>query len=300
MMPGANPPTSRPDGGWALISVLGTVLILSLIAAGLVSLSYATLRIGRTERAQLEASAIADAAISRAVVGLLDPRIDARWRVDGVARLFQFGDARVTVRIQDELGKIDLNAADGGLLARLLETTGGLDKDGARDLADKIMDWREADDLRHLHGATRNDYLAAGMSYAPRNGPFQSVSEVKLVLGMTEDLFARIAPALTVYSRRPTFDPQTAPREALLTLPGIDAARAEQTIRERATNAQVAAGPSVFARPGIFAEGIPLDGRSFTITATFDHRGRRYAASATVMMTGDPRRPYLAQAWSIE
>src|SRR5262245_47989251 len=99
------------EDGWALISVLGALLILSLLAAALISLSVTSLRIGRTERAQLESGAIADAAIARAVVALLDPRVDARWRVDSVARTYAFDGVDVTVSIQDELGKIDLNAA---------------------------------------------------------------------------------------------------------------------------------------------------------------------------------------------
>ena len=45
------------ERGWALISVLGVLLVLSIIATGLVSLALTTKRISRTERTQLEAAA---------------------------------------------------------------------------------------------------------------------------------------------------------------------------------------------------------------------------------------------------
>lgn len=291
---------ARDEGGWALISTVGVLLVLAVIAAGLVSISVTSKRVSRTERSQLEAASIMEAAVSRAIAGLLDPRVEERWRVDNVPRIFKFDEVEVTVRIQDELGRIDLNAADGEVFVRLLSVVGGLGPDAARDLADKIMDWREADDLRHQHGATKADYLIAGYDYAPRQGPFQSVDELKLVMDMTPDVFERIAPALTVHSQRPTFDPQVAPREALLTMPGMSAARADETLQARALGVRPAVGPSAYARPGVIDPSIPLGGRSFTITVAFNHRDRAHTGTATVMLTEDGRRPSLTQAWMID
>ncbi len=291
---------AKDEGGWALISTVGILLVLAVIAAGLVSLSVTSKRVSRTERSQLEAAAIMEAAVSRAIAGLLDPRVEERWRVDNVPRVFRFGAVDVTVHIQDELGLIDLNAADGDAFVRLLIMVGGIGPDAARDLADKIMDWREADDLGHLHGATKTDYLIAGYKYAPRQGPFQSVEELTLVMGMTPDVFKRIAPAITVHSQRPTFDPQVAPREALLTMPGMSPARVDETLQARLLGVRPAIGPSVYARPGVIDPSIPLGGRSFSITTTFNHRGGSYTGKATVMLTGDTRRPSLSKAWMID
>ncbi len=287
------------ERGWALISVLGVLLVLSIIATGLVSLALTTKRISRTERTQLEAAAIMEAAVSRAIAGLLDPRLEQRWRVDAVPRVFKFADKDVTVTIQDELGRIDLNAADGPVLANLLRAVGGLDAAAADALADKIMDWRESDGLRHLNGATKADYLVAGKPYAPRENPFQSVDEVKLVLTMTEAVYARIAPALTVYTGRPNLDPEVAPREALLAQPGAEPARIDAALKARAAGIRSTLGPSVYATPGVIDPSIPLGGRAFTIDVAFDHRGPR-TGHATIMLTGDPKRPYLAHAWTLD
>src|SRR5579863_8363240 len=76
--------------------------------------------------------------------------------------------------------------------------------------------------VKRLDGATDADYLAAGYPYHPRGGPFQRVDELLLVMGMTPELYHRVEPALTVYSGRPLFDPQVAPREALAALDDMD------------------------------------------------------------------------------
>ena len=53
---------------------------------------------------------------------------------------------------KDELGKIDLNAADETLLTRLF-TSVGLDAQAASSLVEKILDWRSPADLKGLNGA---------------------------------------------------------------------------------------------------------------------------------------------------
>ena len=61
----------------------------------------------------------------------------------------------------------------------------------ASGLVDKVLDWREAGPGKRPSGAQEPDYRAAGFAHAPRNGPFQSVEELKLVMGMTPELYRR-------------------------------------------------------------------------------------------------------------
>src|SRR5262245_18846773 len=82
-------------------------LVLSLLSAG--SLSHHLVRHG-LEAAHGEA--LAEAAVARAVLGLLDRRAERRWRVDGVAHDLAFAGATMRIAVQDELGRIDLNQAD--------------------------------------------------------------------------------------------------------------------------------------------------------------------------------------------
>jgi general secretion pathway protein K len=275
--------------GFALLSVLWGLVILSIIAASLVGSTALSYRMERNTLRQARGSALADAAISRAILALLDARAENRWRIDGAIYDYRFAGAKIRVSIQDELGKIDLNAADGSLLTRLLRSA-GLDPDEAAALVAKILDWREAGLAHRLNGAKDPEYRAAGYQYGPRNGPFQSVGEVQLVMGMTPQLFAKIRPALTVYSGRPLFDPATAPREALLALPNIDAANIDAALAAREDN-EAASGEA--ATPsGMVPPVVSLAGRAFTIRAQVNEGGVQVTREMVIRLTGKPAQPY--------
>jgi hypothetical protein len=68
-----------------------------------------------------------------------------------------------------------------------------------RVLAARIVDWRDVDDAAGLHGAERAEYRQAGRSSGPRNGPFETVAELRQVLG-AEALGDKALDAFTVYS----------------------------------------------------------------------------------------------------
>ena len=65
------------------------------------------------------------------------------------------------------------------------------------------IDWRDADDLKRPNGAEEPEYRAAGLDYKPANAPFQAIEELQLVLGMRPDIYRRLAPSITVFSRSP-------------------------------------------------------------------------------------------------
>jgi general secretion pathway protein K len=277
-----------------LAYVIWGIGLLSYIAVSLLWSGNVSYQLARnvTEAAQLEATV--EATINRAVLGLLDPRYDRRWRVDGVPQEFAFGAARARVAIQDELGRIDLNHADGAVLIGLFQSV-DLDSFSASRLVDKILDWRDSSGLKRLNGATAQDYRTAGFGYAPRNGAFQSVDELKLVMDMTPELFRRVEPALTVYSGRQFIDPQFAPREALLALPTMNADAATSFIASRANQAT---GSTYSAtRPGVIDPVIPLQGRAFTIRADIQKSTGAISREVAVRITDNPIQPYWVMSW---
>jgi general secretion pathway protein K len=69
-----------------------------------------------------------------------------------------------------------------------------------QSLADAVADFRDADDFPHARGAEEGDYGAAGLAWGPKNAPFEAVEELQQVFGMTAEIYARVAPYLTVYS----------------------------------------------------------------------------------------------------
>src|SRR5262249_5217354 len=152
--------------------------------------------------------------INIALLRLLDLSPARQPPVDGTPFTIDFAGRRVAMRAEDQAGKIDLNDAQEALLRRLLVAV-GVDVLSADALVDKILDWREAGTGRRFNGAKAADYRDAGFAYGPRGGPFASVAELRLVMGVTPPLYARLVPSLTVYSQTPWVDPQFAPPDVL-------------------------------------------------------------------------------------
>jgi general secretion pathway protein K len=228
------PPQAR---GVALILVMWVTALMSILLG-----SFAI--IARTEN--LEARHMFDttaarydamAGVERAVFELRNPDPVGRWVADGRPYEFQYEGALVHVEVTNESGKIDLNVADSSILITLFESV-GVDQQHAQALSDAIQDWHDADDLPRQFGAEASQYAQAGLDYGPTNKPFQTVSEVQQVLGMTYDIFRRIEPAITVYSGTRMPNAAFAPIEALRAIPGMTDPMAQQIIAVR--QAQVA------------------------------------------------------------
>lgn len=270
-----------------VLSVLWGLALLTAIALSLSWSSSVSYGLARNGIDQTALNALVDAGVNAAVDGLLDARADRRWRADGRLYTLDFSGTRIGIRIQDELGRVDLNQTDEAMLNSLLRAA-GLDAQAAADLTDKIVDWRTVTSLKHLNGAKDRDYASRNAAYHPRKGPFQSVDELLLVMDMTPAIFARIAPALTVHSGRQFVDPQLAPREVLRALPGMTAQSAE---------AMVAARDG--ARFGLI-EGNPmtvLRGRAFTIRTEFSYASRVVVGEVAVRLTENPQQPYWVLSW---
>ena len=282
------------DGGWALVSTLWALTVLSLMAAAAASLTATIYRGEGHATVDARAEAGLDASVVRAALGISDSRPSQRWPVDGREVTFAYDGLRIGVTVQDELGRIDLNAATGALIVQLLQGA-GLERDQAEILSDRILYWRSATGLETLKGGTDADYRAARLPYIPRHGPFQTVDELKLVLGVTPELFRKIRPALTVYSKKSAFDPSLAPREALWALYPTDPSRVEDVLRARQGSGL--GGDQVGLPPGALASVVSLAGRSYSISAEAQIGARRFARQAVITFTGDMKRPYYVLAW---
>jgi general secretion pathway protein K len=267
--------------------VVSGVLLLSALAVSFLATGATSYRLARNALHAAQSEALAEAAVVRAVLGLLDARPERRWRVDGTPHEVMFGGVKMHIAVQDELGRIDLNHADRSLMARLFQSA-GLGADAAGSLADKVLDWREAGPGRRPNGANAPDYHAAGLGYGPRGGPFQSVDELKLVMGLTSELYRRVEPALTVYSGRPAIDPRFAPAVALAALPG----QSRDTVA-----AIVAARAGQGSRAGVIAPGIALWGRAFGIRLEVERPGGALIREAVVRLVDRAAQPYWLLAW---
>jgi general secretion pathway protein K len=190
--------------GFALLIVLWTLVLLTLLATQLTSVGRSEARIADNLRTDAAKDAIASGAIYQAVFRLLDASGD-HWHAGSPAHEWRQSGEVVSVAIESEAGKVNPNTASPALLEALLRRL-GVDGRSAPNAAEEIVRWRSAEG----QGPSDVDaYRRAGLDYRPPRAPFRSVDEVALVLGMTPELFARLRPLLSVYETGP-IDPRLA------------------------------------------------------------------------------------------
>jgi general secretion pathway protein K len=274
--------THSSEQGFALVSVLCAAAILAIIVASVLATSRSEIRLVQQEQQIAELDTIAGGAVNIAILRLLDPSISIQPPVDATPFTVYFADHLLRLTVQDEAGKIDLNMVQPDLLLRLLIST-GVDPIAAQTLADRILDWRETGIGKRLNGAKAPEYRAAGIAYSPRNGPFEAVDELKLVMGMTSQLFDALAPALTVYSQTPWVDPSVAPPVVLRALPGIGEGAVASLLQAR-----IAGGSTSVVKLG----------HAFTITVVAFGPDQLLAKrSAVVRLTGRQNAPIWVYRW---
>lgn len=205
MMPLAQTPpiTDRPLGaprrGAVLVMAIWVILILAALALVFARAMRVELTAAGNRVAAEQAAAVARAAeqYALAVVGgadgdavdvmaapaeavavgeggyfwILRPSLGSSG--GGDARSYEFG-------IVDEAAKLNLNAADALDLADLPGV--------GNDLAFAITDWRDEDTELSTGGAESSYYLALQQPYKCKNAPIESVEELRLLRGVTDDL----------------------------------------------------------------------------------------------------------------
>lgn len=283
--------------GIALVVVLWMLALLSVIAGSLAFSTRTDLLIVGNAASMAQAEAIADGGIFRAISELLAPvqGDPNHWKGDGQHHIWQFSGANVIIRITDESARIDLNSATEDLLRGMFISLGVAETE-ASALVDTIQDWRDADDLRRPRGAEKDDYAVAGRTDGPANTDFETVEELRQVLGMTEMLYRAVEPLVTVHSRQPWINSAIASRSVLLALPGATPELVDIFIEQRqAAWAQGQPSPP-------FAVGQVITATSTSTTFSIQTEAvlgdnTRFLREAVVRLTGDPRSPFIILAW---
>lgn len=222
----------KKNKGVALILVLWVTVLLTVIA-GSFSLS------ARVEGTQAKivfdttkARYLAEAGLHRAVYELRNPDPDARWVADGRTYHVEFAGAKIEISIIDETGKIDINLASNELLIGLFASL-GMSEEDATMLTERVVDWRDNDNVAGINGAEDEDYEAEGYKYGAKDALFDTVPELQQVMGIDYDMYRRLEPAITVYSGSRDINIAFAPPEALVALDGVENEDVQQFIEER-------------------------------------------------------------------
>ena len=294
----------RSQRGVVLVLVLWTGTLLAAIAIALAfGLRGDRISIANSG-ARMQAGILAESAINRALLGLAGEVRAIDWRLHGRVYEMSFEGGLLRASIHAESGKIDLNAAPEALLRGLIEAAqGGLEGPAvdAEAVTAAILDWRDDDGRARPKGAEDPQYRRAGRDRGAGDRVFLSVDELGQVLGLPEDLFERLRPAVTVFTGAATVDPMTASRLALLAVPGLDPRRIDAFLSERS---RLPGGNTEVALRRLAGAGRYL-ARAETDRFTILGEGRTEDGvvafrRAVVEVSPAHRPPYVLLAWSDE
>lgn len=94
------------------------------------------------------------------------------------------------VKVDDESGRVNINTGDDNKIReKIRQVLGEGRADESDQIADAVLDWRDADDLVRTNGAETGYYESNGLAYGPANGSFKVLTELLLAKGVSSDLF---------------------------------------------------------------------------------------------------------------
>jgi general secretion pathway protein K len=195
------------------MALLVTLLVVTLLVTLILGLDFAIrqdLRAVGNFRDDIKASYIAKSGVAAARAILKE---DSKCCVNFDALTetwatpippYPLGDGLIVAEIVDEGGKFNLNDlvnTSGKVvplkeqqLKRLIEL---LEIDTR--LVDGIVDWIDPDDEETLYGAEKGYYANLERPYRCKNGYLGHLSELHQIKGITDEIYKRVSPYLTVY-----------------------------------------------------------------------------------------------------
>jgi general secretion pathway protein K len=270
------------DSGYALVAAVCAITAFSYIAFQVLAANEGGTAIVAGEVEQAKLAAAADAGISLALSGLAADDRGARWSIDGRPHRLEFNGMDLTVTVEDERGKAPLAQLSDNQ-ARALFAGAGASGDKLDALVVEFHDW-QADEAAGdvLEGAAGS----GAADQVVRHGAFRTVGELAALKDMAPTIFARIAPAVTVFfGDSGAFEPDHARPLAKAAMLADDLANPEQLDEAARTDSQ---------RPE--EELAPDDhyfGRTLTIhVVARDRDGARTHRMEIVELTGDKATPY--------
>lgn len=197
--------------GSILVAVIWVVSLLSIFA---VFISYAVqgkiLLVGRMQDNE-EIHFIAEAGVKRALLQLAIDKYTVPFtnlsldcgNNPTVFKDIPIGRGSVNVGsalvygFTDEEQRLNVNTCDCESLSRLLEWAGELNESAAKRVALAIIDYRDVGNVT-VDGLSKDAvYQASGCPV--KKAPFETLPELRLVLGVTPALYSKIKDYLTVY-----------------------------------------------------------------------------------------------------
>lgn len=222
------------QSGVVLVVVLWLLVLLGVMVSSLVSTTRMESELVRNQVNGVRARAAAEAGIYTAIDMLARERgeEERELRTDGRVYLMDYTDIKVELNVLDEAGKIDINAVRPEMLRSLIVPL-VRDAEKAMQITDSIIDWRDADSIRHENGAEDEDYHKAGRGYGAKDEYFDNLEELLLVNGVDGELYTKLISLLTTHSGNSGVNPEVAQEQVLLAIPGVEYQKVRDYIKLR-------------------------------------------------------------------
>jgi general secretion pathway protein K len=272
---------STDDGGYALVAAIVAVAAFAYMAYDVLAADRGAIASASARLEQARLAAAADAGIALAVHGLAAEDVNARWSNDGRTRQLEFAGVDLTVTVEDERGKAPLSGLDN-IEARALFAGAGATGQQLDHLVAEFRDW-QSDPVAGVDLSGLEFPTADGRPI--RHGPFRTVDEMAALQDMTPEVFAKVAPATTVFFEDTGgFDAEHAQPLAKAAM-SVDAL---QVPDEADTEAGTANAQPVEELQTQILTGVPMTVR----VVARDRSGARAVRMEIIELTGDPANPY--------
>lgn len=233
MRPTMNTLAARGQRGVALAFLLWMLAGLSLLVAGVVSLSLSDVRATGLQLDQARAEAAATGAAHLALRDMRTAQAQGGANAGAVfTRQYRLGEAAVTVRALPIAGFVGLNQAPAGLLQALFQYAGGLSAGAAEALAREVLERRVAQ--------WELDAAAGGFGANEMPAPIMVVEDLLRVPGMTRSVYDRVRYAVHADAAGgPGVDPLAAQAAVLQALAQGDSALVDFVLDRRQDDSPV-------------------------------------------------------------
>jgi general secretion pathway protein K len=236
---------TRPQNGMALILVLWLIVLLGIMAAGHSRNAHTDTQLASRQLQSAKARGLAEAGVNHMILEMLATDAGRDIPVDGSVLTRRIGEEVVTIAVRDASGLVDINAASPELLDTALRAA-KVDEARRQTLVDAIQDWRDKDDLTHMHGVEDDDYAAAGVAWSSRDSAFAAIDELKYLPGMTQDIFERLAPLVMIHAGRGKTNFDLAPPALAAAARGDAIPSTSGSVAQQAATKRLSAGNGTF------------------------------------------------------
>lgn len=287
----------KKQDGIVLVFVLWVVVLLSIIAGTFILESNVEAKITANMTDSLKAQMLAEKGVYASVLNLIESLNTGAVKHSISKKSEDDKGNKVSYSAVLESGKIDINYANKDLLKGLFLYL-SVSENRVDSIVDSILDWRDQDSLSRLNGAEDRDYETKNYNYGSKDHRFDTIEELKLVMGVTNDIYTMVESFITVNGFSAKLNPLYASEKILRAVPYFTDEEISQLIAVRESDINKAKQLLVYSSSASFF--------SFDVNNIYRVKaqgelsgGARSCIDAVVLVTKRLESPFKIFKWRI-